>query len=207
MTASLSEASRRKAAAAVRAADLDWLGGADRRAGGPQAHDLTHELTHELTRARFLALLAGEPDALVRTARPAHLTGSAMVVDPASGAVLVLFHSKLQRWLQPGGHADGDGDLARVAWREATEETGITELEVVGPACHLDIHEVRPPQEAAHLHFDVRFVLVAPPGSTPVGNDESRELRWVAPQELPALGADPGLLALAARAVSVAVPR
>lgn len=195
MTPFLPDGGRRQAAAAVRAADLGWLGHPGHRASGREAH--------EPTRARFLALLAGEPEALVRTARPAHLTGSAMVVDPGSGKVLVLFHTKLQRWLQPGGHADGDGDLARVAWREATEETGIAALEVLEPACHLDIREVRPPRESPHLHFDVRFVVVAPAGAVPAGNDESEALRWVTLQELPGLGADPGLLALAARAVAI----
>ena len=40
--------------------------------------------------------------------------GSAAVVDPATGRLLLLFHAKVQRWLQPGGHADGDANLAAV---------------------------------------------------------------------------------------------
>ena len=96
-------------------------------------------------RRRILDLIDDHDDIAVRTCRPGHLTGSAFVVDPSRGAALVLFHTKLQRWLQPGGHADGDMNLANVAWREATEETGIDGLRVVTPAIDVDIHRVDPP--------------------------------------------------------------
>lgn len=151
----------------------------------------------EAARRQVLDLADRHPDLLDRTCRPGHLTGSALVVDEGSGQVLVLWHRKLQRWLQPGGHADGDGNLAHVAWREATEETGIAGLRVVVPAVHVDVHEVRPPAEDAHLHLDVRFCVLAPAGAEVAGNHESEALRWVEPDELAALGADDGLLALA----------
>lgn len=157
----------------------------------------------EAVRSEVIAFLGEHDAALERTCRPGHLTGSALVVDPASGRVMVLFHRKLQRWLQPGGHADGDAALAHVAWREATEETGIEGLAVVVPAVHVDVHEVRPPHEDPHLHLDVRFVVLAPPGAEARGNHESEELRWVRTEDLPSLGADDGLVALAARAVEV----
>jgi len=153
-------------------------------------------------RERILALLDHHEDALQRTCRPGHLTGSALVVDPSDRRILLLFHSKLQRWLQPGGHADGDGDLARVALREATEETGIEGLRVVEPPVDLDVHLVEPPAEDAHEHHDVRYLVVAPPGSVPVGNHESRALRWVNRRDLGSMGADEGVLRLADRALS-----
>ncbi|MEZ5208460.1 MAG: hypothetical protein R2690_16135 [Acidimicrobiales bacterium] len=87
---------------------------------------------------------------------------------------------------------------------EATEETGIVGLVVLRPAIDIDVHEVAPPSEAPHLHLDVRFVVLAPPDAALVGNDESHDLRWVLPQELPALGADEGLLRLARRGLPVA---
>ena len=60
----------------------------------------------------MLAFAAEHPGALFRTCAPGHFTGSALVLDAAGAHTLVLFHRKLQRWLQPGGHADGDANLA-----------------------------------------------------------------------------------------------
>jgi 8-oxo-dGTP pyrophosphatase MutT (NUDIX family) len=88
-----------------------------------------------------------------------------------------------------------------VALREATEETGIADLRVCEPAVDLDVHMVDPPAEDAHEHHDVRFLVVAPTGAVPVGNHESRELRWVDRSDLESLGVDVGLLRLADRAL------
>jgi 8-oxo-dGTP pyrophosphatase MutT (NUDIX family) len=158
----------------------------------------------EITRQRFLDLVHERADALVRTCRPGHLTGSALVVDHTGASLLLLWHNKARRWLQPGGHADGDGNLAHVAWREATEETGITGLAVVTPAIHLDIHEFRPPDEDPHLHFDIRFLVLAPGDAVVRHNHESSGTRWVTEEELPQAGADPGLITLARRGMQVA---
>jgi 8-oxo-dGTP pyrophosphatase MutT (NUDIX family) len=135
-----------------------------------------------------------------RTCAPGHLTGSALVVEEGTGRMLVLFHRKLQRWLQPGGHADGDHELAGVALREASEETGIAGLRVVVPAIDLDVHEVDHGDAlGAHLHLDLRFLVLAPLGSVPEGNHESEALRWVDHDELEQLADETGILRLAAR--------
>lgn len=155
-------------------------------------------------RDEMLAFAASHPDALWRTCEPGHFTGSALVVHADREQVLLLFHTKLQRWLQPGGHLDGDANLAASALREATEESGIDGLRVVAPAVDLDIHEVRPPTEAPHLHLDVRFVVLAPEGAEVVGNHESQALRWVRRTDLAGLGADEGLERLAERGLAVA---
>lgn len=151
----------------------------------------------EAVRDRIVAFIDAHADAAERSCRPGHLTGSALVVDDTGERTLLLHHTKLRRWLQPGGHADGDTDLAHVAWREATEETGIEGLRVIVPAVDLDVHRVEPPGEPAHDHLDVRFVVLAPPGAVAEGNHESRALRWVTEPELVALGVDEGLRRLA----------
>lgn len=165
-----------------------------------EAADLDHVPD---VRRRVLDFLDGHPDALDRSCEPGHLTASALVVDPADGRFVILHHRKLGRWLQPGGHADGDDDLAAVALREAQEETGLAGLVVRTPAVDLDVHEVRPPGERPHLHLDLRFVVEAPPGSAalgpPPGNHESHEVRWVDIEDLDGLDVDDSLRRLVLR--------
>lgn len=153
---------------------------------------------------KIVELIEAHDDILERTCRPGHLTGSGLVMERHGGRLLVLFHTKLRMWLQPGGHADGDPDLGRVALREAVEETGIEALEVLTPAIDLDIHTVHPPSEDAHLHLDVRYLVLAQRGSVPQGNHESEAIRWVDAVELAALGCDDGLIRLARRGLDLA---
>ena len=150
-------------------------------------------------RERVLGLLDRYGETLAdRTTAPGHLTGSALVVDQAGERVVVLLHTKLRRWLQPGGHADGDHELAGVALKEATEETGIEGLRVLAPAVDLDVHEVDHGDALGqHLHLDLRFVVVAPADARIVGNHESTDLRWVDLDELAALADEEGILRLA----------
>ena len=149
---------------------------------------------HEANRARILAFLDGHPDALHRSCLDGHLTGSAAVIDPSTRQVLLLLHAKVQRWLQPGGHADGDGNLARVALREALEETGIAGLEVLTPAVDLDVHLFHNAVgvEPDHLHLDVRHLVVAPPGAVATTNHESEGVCWVPVDDLASIEVDDG---------------
>lgn len=162
---------------------------------------LPGDADHEAHRRHMLAFVDEHPDALDRACPEGHLTGSGMVVDPSDRRFLLMLHAKLGRWFQPGGHADGDGAMPGVAWREAGEETGVADLAVVVPAIDLDVHAVGPPH-GPHLHLDVRYLVVAPPGSVPVPNHESLDLRWVAYDELPSYDVDAGTLRLARAALA-----
>jgi 8-oxo-dGTP pyrophosphatase MutT (NUDIX family) len=150
-----------------------------------------HESLRE-ERAMMRMLLEERPAPLHREERPGHLTGSALVVDADAARTLMLFHTKLQIWVQPGGHADGDANLVAVARREAEEETGIDGLRIWPIPIDLDIHRVNPPKEDAHLHYDVRFLTIAPRDAQVRANHESQDQRWVSETELAGLGVDEG---------------
>lgn len=156
-------------------------------------------------RDRILAFLDEHPGALHRSCLDGHLTASALVVDATGRHALLMHHRKLDKWLQMGGHADGDSDLAAVAAKEAFEESGIAGLVLAngGAPVDLDVHEVRPPHEPPHLHLDVRFVAIAPAECVATGNDESHEVRWVDLDELARTHDEPGMQRLAAAARSL----
>jgi len=159
----------------------------------------------EANRGRILDFIDDHADALHRSCLEGHLTGSAAVIDPQSGQVLLLLHAKVQRWLQPGGHADGDGNLARVALREAEEETGIAGLRVLTPAVDLDVHLFHHAAgtEPDHLHLDVRHLVLAPPGAIAVTNHESDGVRWVPVDDIGGIDVDDGTVRMVQAAAAL----
>ncbi|OUV78305.1 MAG: hypothetical protein CBC90_03480 [Acidimicrobiaceae bacterium TMED130] len=134
-----------------------------------------------------------------------HLTGSAAIIDHTGSKILIMLHKKLQIWIQPGGHADGDGNLARVALREAREETGIEGLQILTPGIDCDVHLIpERPGEPEHLHFDVRYLIHAPKNSCIQKNHESVEMRWMDFDELIQISSDDSTLRLAKVAFEIA---
>jgi 8-oxo-dGTP pyrophosphatase MutT (NUDIX family) len=140
----------------------------------------------------MLAFLDEHPnDAHLRTCLPGHLTASAIVLDATGTKVLLTHHRKLGRWLQLGGHCDGDADLARVALREATEESGIEGLSIDPVPIDVDIHAIPARKdEPEHLHLDTRFLVRAPAGAVARASDESFELRWFDQRDAGAIDTD-----------------
>nr|AGC72527.1 adenosylhomocysteinase [uncultured bacterium A1Q1_fos_862] len=185
----------------------EWLDADDPRLASSRAEQVARDLivaarlseVGSSGRAEVLSMLDHHGAALSeRTTAPGHLTGSTLVVDHQGSSMVVLLHRKLRRWLQPGGHADGDTNLAAVALREATEETGLAGLRLLLPAVDLDVHAVdHGDQLGEHLHLDLRFVAVAPRGAELQGNHESLDLRWVSFEELEELADEEGLVRLA----------
>jgi 8-oxo-dGTP pyrophosphatase MutT (NUDIX family) len=129
--------------------------------------------------ALFRELASTDDAAASRARRAGHLTGSAWLVSADGERVLLTHHRKLDRWLQLGGHADGDGDLARVALREAEEESGLLDLEVETIVFDLDRHRIPARgDEPEHWHYDVRFVVRARGSEAYVVGAESHALAW-----------------------------
>jgi 8-oxo-dGTP pyrophosphatase MutT (NUDIX family) len=144
-------------------------------------------------RDRYVAHLGERPDAMTRACRPDHLTASTLVMTPDGSRVLLTLHAKAQAWFQFGGHCEsGDLTLAGAALREATEESGLSELEIDPVPVQLSEHAVPfcggppgPGERVVH-HLDVRFLAVAPDDDSHAVSDESLDVRWWPADALPA---------------------
>jgi len=136
------------------------------------------------------------PDCFQRTCRPGHITGSAWVLSHDRKRCLLVHHRKLNRWLQPGGHADGQANIEAVALREAQEESGLQHLDLQhsdGALVPLDIDVHTIPTrfdstgnvvENAHQHHDIRFLFLAAADQKLILSEESHDLRWFTHKEL-----------------------
>lgn len=128
----------------------------------------------------FLELLS-HPRAFYRDHLPGHITGSAWIVDESKEYTLLTHHAKLNRWLQPGGHADGEENVLEVARKEAIEETGLTNLKLpLSSFFDLDIHTIPARKEfPEHLHYDIRFLFIASRSEKLLISEESHDLGWI----------------------------
>lgn len=129
---------------------------------------------------QFIELLDDPHNPFERARLQGHFTGSSWLVSRDGERTLLTHHRKLQRWLQLGGHADGDRDLGRVALREAQEESGLEGLLLdAAEIFDLDRHWI--PERGAvpgHWHYDVRYVVVAGVSEAFVVSAESLALAW-----------------------------
>ena len=157
---------------------------------------------------QIATLVKRHPDIFSRACQVGHITASAIIVDQCSRRTLLHFHKRLARWLQVGGHADEETDIAQVALREAREETGLPDLAHHPPGSaptplDCDLHRI--PQHGdtpAHLHLDFRFALTTrQPHALAPAPGESRRFRWLSFDEALAMdGLDASLRRLLRKA-------
>ena len=130
--------------------------------------------------ARFRALVDAHQNCFERDCWAGHITGSAWLVNASGTHVLLTHHRKLERWLQLGGHSDGDPDTLAVAVKEAREESGLDVHAVSNRIFDLDVHEIPArKRDPAHFHFDMRFALRTQDSETFAVSQESLDLAWV----------------------------
>jgi 8-oxo-dGTP pyrophosphatase MutT (NUDIX family) len=143
-------------------------------------------------RDRYVAHLQSHPDGLARSCRPDHLTASTLVLSADGTRALLTLHARARRWFQLGGHVEpGDRSLAGAALREATEESGISELALDEVPIQLSEHAVPfcGPTGDVH-HLDVRFLAVASPEAAVTVSEESLDVTWWPVDALPDPEAD-----------------
>jgi 8-oxo-dGTP pyrophosphatase MutT (NUDIX family) len=145
---------------------------------------------------RFVSFVNANPDCFKRSLLSGHITASALITSPCFRHVLLLHHAKLDKWLQLGGHADGNPDTYQVALKEAYEESGLA-IGQIEPASRelnrpstpdlsnrpflfdIDIHEIPETKTTpAHEHYDVRYLFIADRKHALKPNHEAKDLRW-----------------------------
>jgi 8-oxo-dGTP pyrophosphatase MutT (NUDIX family) len=129
----------------------------------------------------MLSFLEHYTDCFERALEVGHFTGSAWLVSKDGTKALLMHHTKLDCWLQLGGHCDGDSDIFAVAVKEAQEESGINTVEPLSTDIFdIDVHLIPASKSLpAHYHYDVRFLLHVTSDAEIVQNSESKELRWI----------------------------
>ena len=138
------------------------------------------------SRRRIIQFVESTPECFNRSHLPGHITGSAWLIDESAGRVLLTHHRKLDKWLQLGGHCDGDADVLNVALKEAVEESGIADITAVSSDIFdLDVHPIPARGDVAeHLHYDIRFLCRIHGDHTYLISDESHELAWLTPDAI-----------------------
>lgn len=145
----------------------------------------------EMDKIRILSLLNTEPRCFFRDVmNPGHITGSAMLVSENGERILLNHHAIFKCWMNFGGHADGEEDIESVARRELIEESGISNLTLVGDSFFdVGVHPVAEnpvKKEGPHAHFDIRFLYKTPETEFVISH-ESLGIKWFSIEEALAL--------------------
>ena len=135
---------------------------------------------------RITAFVEANPDCFERSQLTGHITASALIVNKERTRTLMTHHHKLNKWLQLGGHADGDPDPLHTAMREAEEESGLKTIVAVSENIFdVDVHPIPAREnEPAHFHYDIRFLFEADDSQELTITAESKELAWIPLKEI-----------------------
>ncbi len=157
----------------------------------------------ETMRGRMLSFVRENESCFRRELLEGHVTGSCWVVTPAKEKVLLIHHVKLNKWLQPGGHCDGNENVFEVAVTELREETGITEFNALPVIFDLDIHTI-PERKGVpeHEHFDVRFLFEVSDSIPLIQNHETHGLKWMELSHLESLTSENSILRMKSKTVT-----
>ena len=159
-------------------------------------HTYGRRFPTEKTTERFQSFVVAQPRCFERNCWcDGHVTASSLVLNETRTHILLTQHAKLRKWLQLGGHCDGDSNPLRVAQREAMEESGLDVIPIMKDVFDLDIHEIPVRgDEPVHYHYDVRFALQISGSDAYRISGESLDLRWVLLDEVPTYNSEESIL-------------
>lgn len=158
-------------------------------------------ISESATAQRVIDFVLGNARCFENDLQHGHITGSAWVVNSDGTQVLLTHHKKLNMWVQLGGHADGNPDIPNVALREAKEESGLDEIELISDEIFdIDIHPIPPRGNVpGHLHYDIRYAFRVTGNHTYVVSAESHDLRWIKIDELRQFSTEESMLRMAGK--------
>lgn len=141
----------------------------------------TDDEVEEADRIKIIKFVKKHRDCFERSQTSGHITGSCWLENYDGTKFLLTKHKKLKIWLQLGGHADGDSDIIRVSIKEACEESGLKNIELVSTDIFdLGVHLIPQYKNVPpHYHYDIRFLLRASSSNENIIiSDESTDLGW-----------------------------
>ena len=138
---------------------------------------------------------------------PGHFTASSFVLPPEGDELLLIFHGKLHRWLQPGGHIDPEDEtVVGAARREVQEEVGLSDLTALGGLFDVDVHVIPALKgDPSHKHFDLRFLFRSPTRQVQAGSD-AKDAKWVSLSQVNAIESDESVMRAVGKLTSGAFP-
>lgn len=156
----------------------------------------------QVTKDNMMAFIRTSGDnVLTRDNAIAHMTASSVIVNEARDKMLMIHHKIYDTWTWQGGHTDGEGDLLKVALKEAEEETGIRDFKVLkdadGLIIGLDILTVREHIKngrfvSAHLHLNASFLFEANEEDVlSLNQEETNGVRWIPVSDIDEMADEP----------------
>ena len=148
-----------------------------------------------------LAFIAEAVDLFDRFSPAGHITCSAWVLDHTATRAALVFHRRLARWVQPGGHIESLESPRQAALREAQEETGITALKLLDERLfHFEIFHFPAGKDGpAHLHYDLRYLFQAEASATLSPPLEMAGAAWIDLEALAEYSEEPTIRNMAER--------
>ncbi len=144
--------------------------------------------------AAFLDLLRTDAAFDRNSYEPGHITGSTWILAEDTGRIALIYHGRLERWLQPGGHVEpGETDGIGTALREAREELGLVLDPGRASLFDLDVHQIpATATQPSHFHYDLRYLCFTKQQPL-ISDSDAARAEWFTAVELEAMGLDAGM--------------